>query len=84
MALNIKNDETERLAREVAARTGESLTEAVRVALAERLERVAGETASTDDDQLWSAITALRVELGPYRAGITTDDLYDPDTGLPT
>ena len=37
MALNIKNPEAHRLAREVADATGESLTEAVTVALRERL-----------------------------------------------
>lgn len=39
MPLNIKSAETDRLARQLAAETGESLTEAVRKALAERLER---------------------------------------------
>ena len=39
MALSIKNDEADRLAREVAALTGESLTEAVTTSLRERLER---------------------------------------------
>lgn len=39
MALSIKSDEADRLAREVAALTGESLTEAVTKALKERLER---------------------------------------------
>jgi hypothetical protein len=39
MALSLKDPETDRLAREVARLTGESLTEAVRDALAERLER---------------------------------------------
>jgi antitoxin VapB len=39
MALSLKDAETDRLAREVAALTGESLTEAVRTALAERLDR---------------------------------------------
>jgi antitoxin VapB len=39
MQLNIKNDEAYRLAQEIAARTGESLTEAVTRALRERLER---------------------------------------------
>jgi antitoxin VapB len=39
MALSLKDAETDRLAREVAKLTGESLTEAVRAALAERLER---------------------------------------------
>ena len=39
MALSLKDPETDRLAREVARLTGESLTQAVRTALAERLER---------------------------------------------
>jgi antitoxin VapB len=39
MALSLKDAETDRLAREVARLTGESLTEAVRRALAERLVR---------------------------------------------
>ena len=39
VALNIKNDEVERLVEELAAHTGESRTEAVRRALHERLER---------------------------------------------
>jgi antitoxin VapB len=38
MALSLK-DETDRLAREVAALTGETLTDAIRKAVAERLER---------------------------------------------
>jgi antitoxin VapB len=39
VALSLKDKETDRLAREVAALTGETLTDAVRQALAERLER---------------------------------------------
>ena len=42
MALSIKDRETERLARELAERTGESLTLATRRALEERLRRVGG------------------------------------------
>jgi antitoxin VapB len=39
MALSIKNPEADQLARELAATTGESLTDAVLAALRERLER---------------------------------------------
>lgn len=39
MAISLKDPETDRLAREVAELTGESLTEAIRTALAERLGR---------------------------------------------
>ena len=38
--MSIKNDETERLARQVARETGESLTEAIQKALQERWERL--------------------------------------------
>ena len=40
MPLSIKSFETERLAREIAAKTGESLTGAIQTALQERLERL--------------------------------------------
>ena len=39
MALSVKNEEADRLARQLAETTGESITEAVLVALRERLER---------------------------------------------
>ena len=42
MAFSIKNEEADRLARELASRSGESLTDAVIHALRERLERLAG------------------------------------------
>lgn len=40
MALNIKNPEVERLAEEIARLTGETKTEAIRRALAERRQRL--------------------------------------------
>jgi len=42
MAISIKNPEAERLARELAKRTGESMTEAIVKALRERLQHVTG------------------------------------------
>ena len=42
MPLSIKDPETERLARELAKRTGETLTVATRRALEERLSRIGG------------------------------------------
>jgi antitoxin VapB len=46
MALSIKDPEADRLARELAKRTGESLTQAVVVALRERLARETGRTSA--------------------------------------
>jgi antitoxin VapB len=43
MALTVKNEETERLARELSKLTGETLPAAVTVALRERLDRVRNE-----------------------------------------
>ena len=40
MPLSIKNEATERLARQVAGETGESLTEAIQKSLEERWERL--------------------------------------------
>lgn len=42
MALNIKDPETDRLARELAEATGETITQAVHRALRERLARLVG------------------------------------------
>lgn len=42
MALNIKDEGADRLVRELAAETGESITTAVAVSVRERLERLRG------------------------------------------
>lgn len=62
MALNIKNVEVERLATEVSDLTGESKTEAIRKALAERRERLAlaGGTDRSAELMRW-----LREEVWP-------------------
>ena len=54
MGLNIKNIEVERLATEVAAMTGETKTEAIRKALAERKEHLTiPERKRSDGLQEW-------------------------------
>jgi antitoxin VapB len=59
MALSIKDEKADRMARELARRTGESLTEAVRRALEERLKRVAPRKA---DKALIQRLTAIAKE----------------------
>jgi antitoxin VapB len=49
MAFNIKDAEADRLIRELAAATGESITEAARKAFAERLQRVRVSNTSEAD-----------------------------------
>lgn len=52
MALSIKTDEADRLARELAEATHETLTQAVTTALRERLERVRTEQRSEYEERL--------------------------------
>lgn len=61
MALNIKDPETDRLARELAAATGESITVAARRAIEERLERVrARQKAAPNRAALYDIIERAR------------------------
>ena len=57
MALSIKHDEADRLARELAAATGETLTDAVLNALRERLRRERGRVRGP---RLHDTIDAIR------------------------
>lgn len=67
VALNIKNDEVERLAAEVARITGESKTEAIRRSLAERRQRLSYRVSPANrqtralrflEDEVWPRIPA--------------------------
>jgi antitoxin VapB len=87
VSMNIKNAETEALARAVAARTGESLTGAITQALRERLERI---DARPDDREVQATIDAVkaitgdlakRLEDGPGSQDI--DALLYDERGLP-
>ena len=55
MALLIKDPETDQIVRELAARTGESLTEAVRIAAKQRLERLPPKRGRIDWEKLAEA-----------------------------
>ncbi|MFH2132443.1 MAG: type II toxin-antitoxin system VapB family antitoxin [bacterium] len=48
MAISIRNEKTEQLAREVAALTGKNMTAAITLALEEQLERIKGRKATMD------------------------------------
>ena len=48
MALSIQNSKAEKLAREVAAQSGETITQAITRALEERLERMRGRRTVSD------------------------------------
>lgn len=83
MALSIKSDEADHLARDLAAETGESLTDAVVTALRERLDRAHARHAlsiSARMRRLQSDAATL-----PVRDSRTPEEIvgYD-DTGLPS
>jgi antitoxin VapB len=82
MALSIKSDKTDRLARELAAETGETLTEAVEIALRERLEREHGKHAASMRARLRRL--AADVEAMQVADNRSQEEIigYD-DTGLP-
>jgi len=81
MGMNIKNERVEKLAKQLATETGQTITGAIEQALTGELKRL-----RLNDDY---ATRKARVEeilkrSGPTAPGITSDhsDLYD-DVGLP-
>ena len=82
MGLNIKNERVEKLAKEVAGETGETLTGAIQVALEERLARL---HRNRDKEERRRRIREIVESFGPVPEGVTSDhsDLYD-EWGLPT
>ncbi|GMV87478.1 MAG: putative antitoxin VapB36 [Chthonomonas sp.] len=70
MGLNIKNPEVERLIAEVAARTGETKTEAVRQAMLQRLDSlVANPHKEQRNARLAAFIEGQRKRLPPHLIG---------------
>jgi antitoxin VapB len=83
MSLNIKNEETYRLAQELARLTGESMTAAVTEAVRERLERVRRERAAGLADRLLAIGKDCAARLKePFRSVDHGELLYD-ECGLP-
>lgn len=82
MVLNIKDPETDRLARELAEKTGESIIVAVRRAIEERLSRVNARAAVDSTDELAEFIRRARAR--PLLDRRTDEEIigYDQD-GLP-
>ena len=85
-SLNIKNPTTYQLIRRLADQTGETMTQAVTVAVQERLDRLAAETAAEREqrrreiDALAASLAALFRE--PFKSLDHGEWLYD-DKGLP-
>ena len=81
MALRIKNNVAERLARQVAAETGESLTDAVIHSLEERLERLKERRSAPDLVQTLMAISKRCSSLPDLDTRDVDEILGDGDIG---
>ena len=81
MGMNIKNPTVERLAKELAAETGETMTSAIQTALEERLQRLRRERDVAEKKR---RVRELLDSLPPPPPGVTSDhsELYD-EYGLP-
>jgi antitoxin VapB len=85
MSLNIKNPEAHALATRLAQKSGETLTDAVTIALRERLERLEG--TAVYDAALYEKLRAIAKDCRkhmkePYLSIEHGDLLYD-ERGLP-
>ncbi len=83
MGLNIKNEETHRLVRELATLTGESMAAAVAEAVRQRLDRVRRARGVSLADRLIAIGKDCAAHLKePFRSAEHSDLLYD-ERGLP-
>jgi len=87
MAMNIKDAETEQLAAEVAALTGESKTAAVRTALRERRDRLNAQSKQRQrtlrrflEDEIWPRVPSELQDKPPMTKAEREDLLgYGPE-----
>jgi antitoxin VapB len=83
MSLNIKNEDTDRLAHELAGLTGESLTTAVTVAVRERLERLQQSKRGALSDRLLKIGKDCAAHLKEPFLTVEHGDLLYDEKGLP-
>ena len=83
MALSIRNPRAEKLARQVAAESGENITEAIIHALEDRLERLKGRRTATDVAEEIMKIS-LRCRVLPEKDQRSAEEIlgYD-ERGIP-
>ncbi|MBL0158106.1 MAG: type II toxin-antitoxin system VapB family antitoxin [Bryobacterales bacterium] len=84
MPISIKNDETEKLTRQLAELTGETITVAIRIAVAERYDRVKRSKGGPSlRDELKEI--ALRCARLPVISDMTDDEILGYyEFGIPT
>ncbi|NGM48083.1 type II toxin-antitoxin system VapB family antitoxin [Caulobacter sp. 602-2] len=83
MSLYIRNAEADRLARQLTERTGETLTEAVVVALRERLERTSAKPRTPEEKMAFMRMLQERSAKLPVLDPRDPDDILYDEYGLP-
>lgn len=83
MSLNIKNEETHRMAKELARLTGESMAVAVSEAVRERLDRVRGMSRKGMAERLLEIGRDCAAHLKEPFKSVDIDELLYDDKGLP-
>jgi antitoxin VapB len=83
MAMNIKNEEAHALAREIAARAGISLTDAVLLALREKQAAMVARGRSRQSRAEALLDYGRRLHAAVTDGSSDTSDLYDDELGLP-
>jgi antitoxin VapB len=83
VGLNIKNDETNRLAHDLARLTGESLTTAITVAVQERLDRLQQPDARSLSERLLKIGSECAAHLQEPFLTVEHGDLLYDEQGLP-
>jgi antitoxin VapB len=85
LSLNIKNEEAHRLAKELAEQTGESMTEAIIVALRERLAQIRNreEQIQARADAIMALGQEIASRLSPETAAMDVDAYLYDENGLP-
>ncbi len=83
MSLNIKNEDTNRLAHELSDLTGESLTTAVTIAVRERLDRLQQRKRGALSDRLLKIGKDCAAHLKEPFLSVEHGDLLYDEKGLP-
>lgn len=83
-SLNLKNAETYRLAHRLARLTGESMTQAVTVALSERLQRVERQASKRSlADEILAIGADCAARMSPRLKKLDIDQFLYDEKGLP-
>lgn len=86
MGLSIKNEETERLVRELARRKGVGMTTAIRLAVSNELQNTPAPDKKKDPEAIMAAVREIQARVAKLPVvnpnANDTDWLYDQD-GLP-